>query len=102
MKIKWSVPAVDDLESIRDYIARDSTLYAASFIEKILKIIDMLEELPEIGREVPKADDPNIRELLFQNYRIMYRVLHDAVQIIAVIRGSRDITKWPLKPWEII
>ena len=102
MKIKWSVPAVDDLESIRDYIARDSTIYAASFIEKILKIIDMLEELPEIGREVPEADDSNIRELLFQNYRIMYRVLHDAIQIIAVIRGSRDITKWPLKPWEII
>ena len=102
MKIKWSVPAVDDLESIRDYIARDSTLYASSFIEKILKIIDMLEEFPEIGREVPEADDPNIRELLFQNYRIMYRVLHDAIQIIAVIRGSRDITKWPLKPWEII
>lgn len=102
MKIKWSVPAVDDLESIRDYIARDSALYASSFIEKILKIIDMLEEFPEIGREVPEADDPNIRELLFQNYRIMYRVLHDAIQIIAVIRGSRDITKWPLKPWEII
>ena len=85
MKIKWSVPAVDDLESIRDYIARDSTLYASSFIEKILKIIDMLEEFPKIGREVPEADDPNIRELLFQNYRIMYRVLHDAIQIIAVI-----------------
>ena len=102
MKIKWSVPAVDDLESIRDYIARDSTLYASSFIEKILKTIDMLEEFPEIGREVPESDDPNIRELLFQNYRIMYRVLHDAIQIIAVIRGSRDITKWPLKPWEII
>jgi len=34
MKVQWTVPAVDDFESIRDYIARDSDLYAASFIEK--------------------------------------------------------------------
>ncbi len=102
MKIKWTVPAVDDLESIRDYIGKDSEIYATSFIEKILKSVDILENFPEIGRKVPEANDPNIRELIFQNYRIMYRIHHDAVQIIAVIRGSRDINKWPLKPWEII
>ena len=62
----------------------------------------MLEKFPEIGRKVPETDDPNIRELIFQNYRIIYRIFNDVVQIIAVIRGSRDITKWPLKPWEMI
>jgi toxin ParE1/3/4 len=102
MKIRWTVPAVDDLESIRNYIARDSKLYASSFIEKILNIIDSLEKLPEIGRKVPEADDPDVREIIFQNYRIIYRILHETVQIIAVIRGSRDLAKWPLKPWEII
>ena len=64
--------------------------------------VDILENYPEIGHKVPEANDPNIRELIFQNYRIMYRMHHEVVQIIAVIRGSRDINKWPLKPWEII
>ena len=102
MKIKWTVPAVNDLEAIHEYIGRDSEFYASSFIEKILSAVDMLEKFPEIGRKVPEANNPKIRELIFQNYRIMYRILDDAIQIIAVIRGSRDITKWPLKPWEII
>ena len=102
MKIKWTVPAVNDLDAIREYIGRDSEFYASSFIEKILHAVDMLEKFPELGRKVPEADNPNIRELIFQNYRIMYRIVDDAIQIIAIIRGSRDITKWPLKPWEII
>ena len=102
MKIKWTLPAVDDLEAIREYIGRDSEFYASSFIEKILHTVDMLEKFPELGRNVPEANNPNIREVIFQNYRIMYRILGDTIQIIAVIRGSRDITRWPLKPWEII
>lgn len=102
MTIKWTIPALDDLESIHEYIGRDSEVYAVSFIEKIFKAVEMLEKFPKMGREVPEANDSNIRELIFQNYRIIYRIHHDTVQIIAVIRGSRDITKWPTKPWEII
>ena len=34
MKIQWTVPAVDDLESIRSYIAHDSDFYAAQFVGK--------------------------------------------------------------------
>ncbi|MBD3419347.1 MAG: type II toxin-antitoxin system RelE/ParE family toxin [Chitinivibrionales bacterium] len=101
MKIQWTIPAVNDLESIRDYIARDSELYAASFIEKILGIVDLLNDSPEIGRIVPEANDRAIREMIFQNYRIMYRLHSNSVQIIAIIRGSRDIARWPLKPWEV-
>jgi len=102
MKIYWTAPAADDLQSIHDYIAHDSAFYATSFIEKILVSTGKLADNPEIGRKVPEIDDSNIRELIFQNYRIMYRLRADAIQIIAVLRGSRDIGKWPLKPWEII
>ncbi|MBC8181400.1 type II toxin-antitoxin system RelE/ParE family toxin [candidate division KSB1 bacterium] len=102
MKVRWTEPAIDDLESIRTYIARDSELYATSFIEKILHAVDKLENFPKIGREVPEADDPNIRELIFQNYRIMYRITYESVQIITVIHGARDVNKLPVKPWEII
>mgnify|MGYP002749822304 CR=1 FL=1 len=102
MKIQWTTLAVEDLESIRNYIARDSDFYASSFIEKILHTVDKIGDLPEIGRMVPEANSPNIREVIFQNYRIIYRILHDSIQLIGVIRGSRDLSKWPLKPWEII
>jgi hypothetical protein len=35
---------------------------------------------------VPEANSPNIREVIFQNYRIIYRILHDSIQLIGVIR----------------
>jgi plasmid stabilization system protein ParE len=49
MKIQWTTLAVEDLESIRNHIARDSDFYAYSFIEKILHTVDKIGDLPEIG-----------------------------------------------------
>ena len=101
MKLLWTVPAVDDLECIRNYIARDSELYAAGFVEKVLAAIDKLELFPELGRKVREIDDQNVRELLFQNYRIVYRTHRDAVQILTIIHGAREIGLLPVKPWDI-
>ncbi len=102
MRIEWTLPAINDLEAIHDYIGKDSEYYASRFIQKIISAVDTLDKFPKIGRIVPEANNPNIRELIFQNYRIIYRILDDIIQIIAVIRGSRDITKWPVKPWEVV
>jgi len=102
MKIFWTLPSINDLESIRDYIARDSEVYAINFVEKIIMAVEKLSLLPELGRMVLEADDPNVRELIFQNYRIIYRIHEKAIQIIAVIHGARDIGTFPIKPWEIV
>lgn len=58
-----------DLEGIRDYIGRDSEYYASRFVERIIEAVESLEKFPEMGRIVPEADDKNIREILFSNYR---------------------------------
>jgi plasmid stabilization system protein ParE len=35
MRLKWTLSAINDLSSIREFIARDSNIYADSFIDKI-------------------------------------------------------------------
>ena len=102
MRIKWTKPAVDDLQALRNYIARDSEYYAAAFIEKILNAVDRLGDFSEMGRVVPEANDENIREIIFQNFRIIYRTIPHAVQILAIIRGSRDLQNFQKKPWELL
>jgi len=102
MNILWTLPAVNDLESIKDYISKDSVFYATRFIDKIIESAEVLAEHPEIGRIIPEVDNNALRELLFQNFRIMYRIQNDTVQIIAIIRASRDISRLTIKPWEII
>ena len=101
MKILWTDPAICDLQAIRDFIARDSELYADDFIAGILSAVERLESFPELGRLTPEANESTIREILFAKHRIIYRVHANRIQVLAVIHGSRDLSGLPLKPWEI-
>jgi toxin ParE1/3/4 len=100
MKINWTEPALEDLEAIQAYIARDSGFYARQFIERIFDATAKLESFPEIGRRVPEAEDrSDIRELIFQGYRIIYLIQPKHITIITIIHGSRDLAGMEDKPW---
>lgn len=102
MDVEWSARARTDMRELRTYIAQDSLYYARRFIEKILKAAETLTQHPQIGRKVPEAEDrEDIRELLFQNYRIIYRIKTDRIYIVTVIHGSRDLTQQEKKPWDV-
>lgn len=101
MKLEWTLPAVNSLQGIHDYIARDQAFYATRFIERIIAAAERLQEFPQLGRKVPESDDPKIREILFQTYRIIYRITSERIQILTVVHGSRDLTRITPKPWEI-
>jgi toxin ParE1/3/4 len=102
MKVEWAEPAVSDLEGIRDFIARDSEYYAIRFVEKIIEAVESLQKFPEIGRFVPEAEEKNIRELLFHNYRIIYRVETSRILVLTVIHGARDLSQRENMPWDIV
>lgn len=89
MKIEWTEPALSDLESIREYIRKDSEYYATRFVERIIEAVQRLEKFPTMGRHVPEAEEEeNIREPLFHNYRIMYRVETERILILTVVHGA--------------
>ena len=100
MNIVWTEPAVDSLHAIRDYIARDNAFYAGVFINRLIDTAETLDSFPERGREVPEAGTPSIRELLFQNYRVICRFHADLVEILAIVHGARDLSQMPRPPWE--
>ena len=102
MNLEWTEPALVDLESIWDFIKRDSEYYASQFIERIIDAVESLETFPEMGRNVPEAESKNIRELLFNNYRIIYQVETERVLILTVIHAARNLSQAGSKPWEII
>ena len=102
MAIEWSARARTDLRELRTYIAQGSPYYARRFVEKIFKAVESLTEHPQIGRKVPEADREDIRELIFQNYRIIYRIKPEHVYIVTVLHGSRDLAGQAVKPWEVV
>lgn len=102
MRVRWTEPALEDMESIRDYFAKDSDFYARQFIERIFEVVNNLETFPDLGREVPEAEErEGVRELIFQGYRIIYLHQTDIVYIVAVTHRSRDLSGLENKPWDV-
>ena len=90
-KIIWSFEATADLEAIADYIARDSSFYAASFVIEVREASRSLNEFSERGRIVPELGEPTIRELLIREYRLIYSIEQSRVVILALVHGARDL-----------
>jgi len=89
MKIKWTNEALLRLCEIEDFITQGSPERAAKFVEQIIDYAECLSENPLQGRTVPEMSNPDIRELIFKNYRIVYRKNGDVVYILSVFEGHR-------------
>ena len=90
MRIVWSPLAIQRASDIADYIAQDKPAAAASWIKTLFSKVDQLKSAPEIGRIVPEIEDIQFRELIYGNYRIIYRL--ESLQISALtIRHGMQI-----------
>ena len=88
-RVIWTRQAVEDVEAIKAYVARDSVRYAALLTEQIVAAVDRLESFPESGRVVPEIGDRLLREVIFGAYRIVYRIQPEAVEVVAVHHAAR-------------
>ena len=94
MRVRWTTPALRDLEAIGDYIGRDnSAAVAARIVTTILEHADNLAAFPHIGRA---GRVPGTRELVVADtpFIVPYRVRDTEVEILAVFHGARQ---WPDK-----
>ena len=93
--VNWSPEAVEDLESIITYIARDSEFYTHSVASKILTTSKKIPDNPFIGRKVPEIDVNGIREKFVYSYRLIYRIQSNIITIIAILHGKRLLENIP-------
>ena len=54
-----------------------------------------------LGRVVPEFSKENIREIIFYNYRIVYRSQENLVEILSIVHSARDFEKTIKEDWEI-
>ena len=65
-QIIWSPQAIEDVEAIRAYVARDSPRYADLLVERLVSAVEGLEADPLSGRVVPEVAS---RDLLRERSR---------------------------------
>lgn len=89
MKIRWMPLAVERIDEIVDFIARDRPKAAERWAIGVFDLVDKLERSPKRGRVVPELGREEIRELRYGQYRIVYRVDTEAIAILTVRHGRR-------------
>ncbi len=92
MNIIWSPEAIQDLISLRAYIAEESPAGARRVILHILQNVErLLPDNPHMGRP---GRVPGTRELVIPRtpYIVPYRLQSGSIQILRVYHGAR---RWP-------
>jgi plasmid stabilization system protein ParE len=90
MSVIWSREAGENLADAEEFIARDSPERAARFVDAIIVHTEaILSDNPRSGRVVPETGNPDIRELIYRGYRIVYRLNGDRIEIFTVFEGHR-------------
>jgi toxin ParE1/3/4 len=92
MNIVWSPEAIQDLISLRAYIAEESPAGARRIVLRILHDIEhLLPDNPNMGRP---GRVPGTRELVIPRtpYIVPYRMQGASIQILRVYHGAR---RWP-------
>ncbi len=98
MKIKWSPLSIERVTEIALYIANDKVGAADNWIDSVFSAVEKLAKFPQSGRIVPEFKKEDIRELIHGNYRIIYQVTQENIEILTVRHGmqlldNKDILK---------
>jgi len=92
-RVIWSPRAAADLEELCDYIANDSVRYARIVAKLIVNVVEEIPEFPKSGRVVPELEDPNVREKIVGNFRVIYRLKPDVIEVVTIIHGARTLKR---------
>ena len=91
MKLRWTLPAVEQLREIFEYIADDNPAAAARTVERIRLSIRQTSRMPYAGR---MGRVGGTREVIVPgtSYIVAYRILEDAIHVLAILHGAQQ---WP-------
>ncbi len=64
-EVIWAPSALQDIDSIAEFIARDSVDNAALFVMRLIESTDRLQDLPLSGRVIPEIGDSSCREIIY-------------------------------------
>lgn len=90
MTIIWAPRAIDRAAEIAATIAADRPDAARTWVDGLFASVASLKEHPRRGRKVPEVHRPEVREIVHEAYRVIYRVDPKRLVILTVRHGRRQ------------
>lgn len=91
MKIQFTTRSKSDIAEIVELVSQDNPQTARNLANSLFTSIKQLIDFPEIGRVVPEYSEETIREIIFSQYRIVYKInkFNQEIYIITVYHSRR-------------
>jgi addiction module RelE/StbE family toxin len=98
MKVVWTEQALERLIEIERFVSRDDPKAAARLVDTLIDRGDSLTRYPRRGRRLPELPESGLRELVVDNYRIVYRRTPKTVEVLTVFERHRLLRSDELTP----
>lgn len=93
-RLEWTAYALERVEELSDFLARRSRAAAAQAVAELFERSALLRDQPELGHTLAVLDDPRVREMYFDPYRVL--CFHDAAGAAVVILCVQHGREQPL------
>lgn len=93
-RVEWTAEARDDLLQVVDFIALNNPLTAERILNRLQSRALSLDRFAERGRVVPELRGTRFRqhrESIVNPWRVFYTIEADAVRVIALFDGRRNL-----------
>jgi len=91
VKVRWTMPAVDQLQSLFEYIADENPAAAERTVRRIHEAVLRTAHMPKSGRIGRVA---GTREITVPGtpYLVAYRIVENLIHVLAILHGAQE---WP-------
>lgn len=94
-KLTWSRTALDDIEAIATFVARESRSHARRLVERFFEAAEVLLKQRTLEPSIPERPSGQLREHHIDGFRLLYERRGDDLYIIAVTPGHRLVKTYP-------
>jgi plasmid stabilization system protein ParE len=93
MRVLWTEQALRRLVEIEDFVSADDPGAAAKLVTRLVDRGESLARLWQRGRRLPEMPASPLRELVEDNYRIVYRIRKSRIEVLTVFEGHRRLRR---------
>ncbi len=90
-RIFWTREALRDLELIGDYLLELAPSAATPQLARLVDAMEPVASFPRMGRVVPEFGLEHLRELVVDNFRIVYEIGGETVYVLSIFHAAMDV-----------
>jgi len=91
MKVVWAPPAREQVAEAFAFISAQRPSAALRWFDEVVERAGSLSSFPDLGRMMPEPGRPEVREVIVDPYRVVYRRDPDIIVILGVFHSRQSV-----------